>query len=119
MKKLLIIITLGIFVAGCGKKNVQLEEDLAPRFDKAMDSFERDKFLRAKDEFDYIILTDPGSKIANESQYYKKYSKNEPNNRIDTIFHPTTYHSVSDKSDLGSFVSEFFNFDQIKIRTKL
>jgi len=27
--------------------------------------------------------------------------------------------SVSDKSDLGSFVPEFFNFDQIKVRTKL
>ena len=26
---------------------------------------------------------------------------------------------VSDKYDLDSFVSEFFNFDQIKIRTKL
>ena len=26
---------------------------------------------------------------------------------------------VSDKYVLGSFVSEFFNFDQIKVRTKL
>ena len=25
----------------------------------------------------------------------------------------------TNKSDLGSFVSEFFNFDQIKVRTKL
>ena len=74
MKKLLIIIIVGIFVAGCGKKNVQLEEDLTPRFDKAMEYFERDKFLRAKDEFDYIIMADPGSKIANESQYYKSES---------------------------------------------
>ena len=74
MKKLLIIIVIGIFVAGCSKKNVQLEDDLTPRFDKAMDFFERDKFLRAKDEFDYIIITDPGSKIANESQYYKAES---------------------------------------------
>ena len=74
MKKLLIIIVIGIFVAGCGKKNVQLEDDLTPRFDKAMDFFEREKFLRAKDEFDYIIITDPGSKIANESQYYMSES---------------------------------------------
>ena len=74
MKKLLIIIIIGIFVAGCGKNNVQLEEDLTPRFDKAMEYFERDKFLRAKDEFDYIIMADPGSKIANGSQYYKSES---------------------------------------------
>ena len=42
MKKLLIIIIVGIFVAGCGKKNVQLEEDLTPRFDKAMEYFDRE-----------------------------------------------------------------------------
>ena len=32
--------------------------------------FDRGKFPRARDEFNYIIMTDPGSKIANESQYY-------------------------------------------------
>ena len=60
MKKLLIIIVIGIFVAGCSKKNVQLEDDLTPRFDKAMDFFERDKFLRGRDEFDFIIITEIG-----------------------------------------------------------
>jgi len=74
MKKLLIIIVIGIFVIGCGKKNVQLEEDLTPRFDKAIEYFDRGKFLRAKDEFDYIIMADPGSKMANESQYFKSES---------------------------------------------
>ena len=55
---------------GCGKKNVHLEEDLSPRFEKAMGYFDKGKYSRAKDEFDYIIMADPGSKIANESQYY-------------------------------------------------
>ena len=59
-----------VFLVCCGKKNVHVEEDLSPRFDKAMEYFDRGKFPRAKDEFDYIIMTDPGSKIANESQYY-------------------------------------------------
>ena len=48
MKKLLIIIVIGIFLAGCGNKNVQLEDDLTPRFDKAMDFFERDTFFLKK-----------------------------------------------------------------------
>ena len=74
MKKLTTIIIIGMFIAGCGRKEVLLEEDLIPRFDKAMEYFERGKFLRAKDEFDYIIMADPGSKIANESQYYKSES---------------------------------------------
>ena len=55
---------------GCGKKDVHLEEDLSPRFEKAMGYFDKGKYSRAKDEFDYIIMADPGSKIANESQYY-------------------------------------------------
>ena len=59
-----------LFLVCCSKKNVNVEEDLSPRFDKAMGYFDRGKYPRAKDEFDYIIMTDPGSKIANESQYY-------------------------------------------------
>ena len=59
-----------LFLVCCSKKNVHVEEDLSPRFDKAMGYFDRGKYPRAKDEFDYIIMTDPGSKIANESQYY-------------------------------------------------
>ena len=59
-----------VFIVCCGKKNIHVEEDLSPRFDKAMEYFDRGKFPRARDEFDYIIMTDPGSKIANESQYY-------------------------------------------------
>jgi len=63
-------ILLIILLVGCGKKDVHLEEDLSPRFEKAMRYFDKGKYSRAKDEFDYIIMADPGSKIANESQYY-------------------------------------------------
>ena len=59
-----------VLLVCCSKKNVHVEEDLSPRFEKAMGYFDRGKFPRARDEFDYIIMTDPGSKIANESQYY-------------------------------------------------
>ena len=59
-----------ILLAGCGKQDVHLEEDLSPRFEKAKRYFDKGKYARAKDEFDYIIMADPGSKISNESQYY-------------------------------------------------
>ena len=59
-----------ILLVGCSKKDVHLEEDLSPRFEKAMGYFDKGKYSRAKDEFDYIIMADPGSKISNESQYY-------------------------------------------------
>ena len=35
-----------------------------------MGYFNKGKYSRSKDEFDYIIMANPGSKIANESQYY-------------------------------------------------
>ena len=41
IKKLLTIIIIGMFVAGCDREEVLLEEDLTPRFDKAMEYFER------------------------------------------------------------------------------
>ena len=59
-----------VLLIGCGKKDVHLEEDLSPRFEKAMGYFDKDKFVRAKAEFEYIIMANSGSKIANESQYY-------------------------------------------------
>ena len=70
MRKKITFILIVVFLVCCSKKNVHVEEDLSPRFDKAMEYFDRGKYPRAKDEFDYIIMRDPGSKIANESQYY-------------------------------------------------
>ncbi len=70
MIKKIAFILIAVFLVCCSKKNVHVEEDLSPRFEKAMGYFDKGKYSRAKDEFDYIIMADPGSKIANESQYY-------------------------------------------------
>ena len=73
MIRYLICLILGslLILGGCTGKNVELEEDLTPNFNKAMNFFNKGKYLRARDEFEYIIMTDPGSKLASESQYYK------------------------------------------------
>ena len=70
MNQNIIFILLIIFLAGCFKKTAHLDEDLSPRYEKAINYFNKAKYGRAKDEFDYIIMYDPGSKLANESQYY-------------------------------------------------
>ena len=59
-----------VLITCCAKKDVHLEEDLSPQFKKAMGYFDKGKFARAKIESDYINIANPGSKIANESQYY-------------------------------------------------
>ncbi len=71
MNKFSIIILMTALLVNCGRKSIHIEEDLTPNFNKAMEFFDRGKYLRASDEFNYIIMTDPGSKLANESQYYK------------------------------------------------
>ena len=73
MQRYLLFLILGTFfiLIGCTRKYVEIEEDLTPNFKKAMKFFDKGKYSRAKDEFDYIIMTDSGSKLANESQHYK------------------------------------------------
>ena len=66
----IISILLFVILIGCAKKDIHIEEDLSPQFKKAMNYFDKGKYSRAKDEFDYIIMTDQGSKLANESLYY-------------------------------------------------
>lgn len=69
--KYFIFIVVTSLLVNCGSKSIHIEEDLTPNFNKAMKFFNRDKYPQAKEEFNYIIMTDPGSKLANESQYYK------------------------------------------------
>ena len=73
MQRYFLLLILGTFFIqiGCTRKYVEIEEDLTPNFKKAMKFFDKGKYPRARDEFNYIIITDPGSKLANESQYYK------------------------------------------------
>ena len=71
ISKHFIFIIITAMLVNCGSKSVHIEEDLTPNFNKAMKFFDKGKYARAKDEFDYIIMTDPGSKLANESQHYK------------------------------------------------
>ena len=63
-------ILLLVLLTSCARKDVQIEEDLSIEFEKAMKYFNSDKYSRAKDKFDYIIMADPGSKLANKSLYY-------------------------------------------------
>ena len=68
--KYFIYIIITVLLVNCGSKSVTIKDDLTPNFNKAMRFFEKSKYSRAKDEFDYIIMADPGSKLANQSQYY-------------------------------------------------
>ena len=65
------MLSILLILINCAGKNIEIKEDLTPQFNKALNLFNKGKYARSKEEFQYIIMTDPGSKIANESQYYK------------------------------------------------
>ena len=65
-----IYILLIIFTFGCLHQGANVQEDLTLRFDKAIKYYNKGKFSRAKDEFDYIIMVDSGSKLANDAEYF-------------------------------------------------
>ena len=65
-----LILSSFFILSGCTGKNVEIKEDLTPKFNKAMKFFNKGKYSRAREDFEYIILMDPGSKLANDSHYY-------------------------------------------------
>ena len=70
MKKITLFIFILSFIT-CSNKKINVESDFSNNFQKAINYFEKKKYSRARDEFDYIIKSDSGSKLANEAQFYK------------------------------------------------
>ncbi len=69
MKKL--ILTCGLLILiGCGSKHISIEDDLALRFNKGVSFFEKGKYTRANEEFQFIVMNNLGSAKALESHYY-------------------------------------------------
>ena len=66
----LIIVVLGIFLFSCSGNKLNDGRFGLPDFSKAMNYFEKEKYMRAKEEFKYIILEDPLSQHANDAQFY-------------------------------------------------
>ncbi len=53
--------------AGRGKKDIS---DPIVRFEKGMSLFEREKWLRASEAFNWVVLNNPAGNLAAEAQYY-------------------------------------------------
>jgi len=65
-----IIVGLGIFLFSCSGNKLNDGRFGLPDFNKAMNYFNKEKYMRAKEEFKYIILEDPLSQHANDAQFY-------------------------------------------------
>ena len=82
MKKLVSILIIILLSISCGKKIDLLDENVSERFNLGMQYFEKEKYLKAETEFNYLILNNPGSKLALDAQYYI----------AESMFHQEKYH---------------------------
>ena len=58
-----------IFFLSCAA-NKSIDTNLTTKLDKAKDLFDKEKYSKAKEEFEYIIYNNPGSSVALNAQYY-------------------------------------------------
>ena len=70
---------LFIILLSCAPKKSQIdlaeiENELNKKFTHGKKLFNKKKYARAKDDFDYIILNDRGSEMGNEARYYQAES---------------------------------------------
>ncbi len=59
-----------IVSVSCFNQKTGLEDDLKKKFEKGLTLFEKGKYARAQEQFDYIVMNSPGSYIAIDAQYY-------------------------------------------------
>jgi outer membrane protein assembly factor BamD len=70
MKKISLIVIIISLIVSCGSKSDVVNENISERFNLGVKYFEKEKYLKAEMEFNYLILNNPGSKLALDAQYY-------------------------------------------------
>lgn len=96
MKKLVSILIIILISISCGKKTDLLDENIAERFNLGMQYFEKEKYLKAETEFNYLILNNPGSKLALDAQYYMAESMFHQEKYLESIIEYDRYSRFSD-----------------------
>jgi len=68
--KITIVVVGLFFIFNCALNNSAEQEDIAVRFEKGKEYFEKEKYSKAKVEFEFITMKSRGSQLAVNAQYY-------------------------------------------------
>jgi len=68
VKKYLIFIV--IFINACSSLGDSFSVDIQKKYEKGLDLFGKEKFTRAREQFEFIIMNNPGSKLSIDAQFY-------------------------------------------------
>jgi len=66
---LLTLLSLILLVA-CSHTKTGIDDDLSSRFEKGIAYFNNKQYKKSQQEFDYIVMNNPGSRLAVDAQYY-------------------------------------------------
>ena len=66
--KTILLSILLIFSVSCFNQKFSIEDNLKKKYDKGISLFEKGKYTRAREQFDFIVMNSPGSFIAIDAQ---------------------------------------------------
>lgn len=108
---------MAVFIIACSNSDVDFDEDLTARFEKGMQYYETEKFKKAKEEFDFIVMNNPGSRLAVDSQYYLAESLFETKKYIEATVAFEQYIRYS--NDLGKIELSRYRICECAIETSM
>ena len=80
----------------CGTNTDVVNENVVEKFNLGMTYFEKEKYVKAEAEFNYLILNNPGSKLALDAQYYLAESMFNQEKYAESIVEYDRYSRFSD-----------------------
>ena len=99
-------IIIGWFSISCSHSKAEIESDLSKRFEKGMEYFDKKEYKKSKEEFDFIVMNNPGSRLAVDAQYYLAESLFYSKKYIEATVaydHYIRYSNDLDKIELARF----------------
>ncbi|UCH09182.1 MAG: outer membrane protein assembly factor BamD [Fidelibacterota bacterium] len=73
MKSKFIIVLLSclsVILAGCASRRAEEQDTIQERFARGQKLFERERWARAAEDFNWVVLNNPAGNLAAEAQYY-------------------------------------------------
>ena len=83
LKKYFKITTILLVLFSCSSIADNFSADLQKKYDKGIALFNKKKYTRAREQFEFIIMNNPGSKLSIDAQFYLAESMYYNKNYID------------------------------------
>jgi len=73
MKRVVVLLSLAVLsltILGCAGRQKSAQDDIEKRFTRGQVLFEKEKWARAAEDFNWVVMNNPAGNLAVEAQYY-------------------------------------------------